>query len=61
MKQLPLDASVDRIGRRGEPFDLAVSGWALPSTDPAQVLGIFDGSTIRPTDNSNFSYFNAPH
>jgi ABC-type transport system substrate-binding protein/DNA-binding SARP family transcriptional activator len=60
VKQFPLDAFFDRIGRRGEPFDLAVSGWAFPSTDPAQVLGIFDGSTIRPTDNSNFSYFNDP-
>jgi len=48
-----------RLGQRGEPFDLAVSGWAL-SADPASALGLFDGNTIRPrpTNNTNFSYFN---
>ncbi len=49
-------AELVRLGRRGEPFDLAVSGWAF-SADPA-VLEIFDGSTIRAINNSNFSYFN---
>jgi ABC-type transport system substrate-binding protein len=57
MKEFPLGDFFTRIGRRGEPFDLAVSGWAFSSTDPAQVLDIFDGSTIRPTGNINFSYF----
>jgi len=57
VKEFPLGDFFARIARRGEPFDLAVSGWAL-SPDPAQALDIFDGSTIRRTQNSNFSYFN---
>jgi peptide/nickel transport system substrate-binding protein len=48
------------ISRRGEPFDLAVSGWYGNTTDPAQYLEIFDGSTIKADGNSNFSYFNDP-
>ena len=47
------------LGRRREPFDLAVSGWIF-SIDPASVLEIFDGSTIRATNNGNMSYYNDP-
>lgn len=60
VKEFPIDDFYARIGRRGEPFDLAVSGWAFSSTDPAQAFETFDGSSIRPTDNDNFSYFNDP-
>jgi ABC-type transport system substrate-binding protein/class 3 adenylate cyclase len=47
------------LGRRGEPFDLAVSGWFF-SIDPASVLSIFDGRTIHAKNNPNFSYYNDP-
>jgi YVTN family beta-propeller protein len=57
VKEFPIGDFFTRLGRRGEPFDLAVSGWAF-STDPAGVLDIFDGSTIRRAQNSNFSYLN---
>jgi peptide/nickel transport system substrate-binding protein len=56
----PIDDYFTRIARRGEPFDLAISGWANSSTDPAQVLSIFDGSTIQATDNTNLSYVHDP-
>jgi ABC-type transport system substrate-binding protein/class 3 adenylate cyclase len=59
VKEFPLGDYFSRISRRGEPFDLAVSGWAL-GPDPGDDLGIFDGSTIRPTNNSNVSYFDNP-
>ena len=44
--------------RRGEPFDLAVSGGRINTTDPAQDLEVFDGSTINADDNGDLSYFN---
>ncbi len=60
VKAFPIDDYFGRIGRRDEPFDLAMSGWANGTTDPGQVLAVFDGSTIQATDNSNFSYVDDP-
>jgi ABC-type transport system substrate-binding protein/class 3 adenylate cyclase/DNA-binding beta-propeller fold protein YncE len=57
VKEFPLENFFTRIARRGEPFDLAVSGWSFGSTDPVQLLGIFDGSTIGPAGNVDISYF----
>ena len=60
IKQFPIDDYFTRIGRRGEPFDLAMNGWAAVTTDPGDTLDVFDGSTIRASDNTNFSYLNDP-
>jgi peptide/nickel transport system substrate-binding protein len=60
LKEFPFDKYYNLISRRGEPFDLAVSGWASNSTDPAQNLEIFDGSTISADNNGDLSYFNDP-
>jgi YVTN family beta-propeller protein len=60
LEEFPLNEYYDRIGRRGEPFDLAVSGWYDDTTDPAGDLKIFDGSTISAHNNQNFSYLNDP-
>jgi YVTN family beta-propeller protein len=60
VKEFPVAEFYDRISRRGEPFDLAVSGWYFNTTDPAQDLEIFDGSTITADNNGNFSYLNDP-
>ena len=57
VKQFPFDEFYTRISRRGEPFDLAVSGWSFSSTDPAEVFSLFDGNTIRRIDNADLSYF----
>jgi ABC-type transport system substrate-binding protein/DNA-binding SARP family transcriptional activator/streptogramin lyase len=57
VKEFSLGDFFVRLSRRDEPFDLAVSGWTL-SADPESVPGIFNGSTIRRTNNSNFSYLN---
>jgi YVTN family beta-propeller protein len=48
-----------RIARRGEPFDLAVSGYAF-GPDPGGVLGTFGGSNVRPAGLAGFSYFDNP-
>jgi peptide/nickel transport system substrate-binding protein len=60
VKEFPIGDFFARLGRRGEPFDLAVSGYAFGSTDPEQILGTFDGSAIRRTGNTDFSYFDDP-
>ena len=57
VKEFPIGDFYTRLGRRGEPFDLAVSGWA-PYADPGRLMSIFDGRTIGPRFNYNFSYFN---
>ena len=59
VKEFPIGRYFTRISRRGEPFDLAVSGYSFPP-DPVQILETFDGSTIGPTNNLNLSYFNDP-
>jgi YVTN family beta-propeller protein len=58
VKEFPENDYFTRIGRLGEPFDLAVSGWYFGSTDPVQILGVFDGRTIQATGYNNPSSFN---
>jgi peptide/nickel transport system substrate-binding protein len=60
VKQFPFWDFYTRISRRGEPFDLAVSGGAFATNDPSEVLESFDGRSIRPNANSNYSYFDDP-
>jgi ABC-type transport system substrate-binding protein len=61
IKTFPIGAFFARLGHRGEPFDLAVAGWLFPNPDPAQVFEPqFDGRTIGPKDNQDFSYFQSP-
>jgi len=61
IKTFPIGEFFARIGHRGEPFDLAVSGYFFASPDPAQVFTpAFDGRTIGPKDNEDFSYFQSP-
>jgi YVTN family beta-propeller protein len=58
VKEFPIGAFFARIGHRGEPFDLAVSGWFFPNPDPAQALSpVFDGRTISAKLNTDLSYF----
>jgi len=48
-------------GRRGAPFDMALTAWFPAFADPAEILNdLFDGRSIRSTANSNLSYFNDP-
>jgi ABC-type transport system substrate-binding protein len=48
-----------RIGLPNEPFDLALAGWWLLSTDPGQALDIFDSSATFGT-GSGVPHFNDP-
>jgi ABC-type transport system substrate-binding protein len=56
VQQFPLDEFFARISRRGEPFDLAVSGYGNGTTDPAQLFQLFDGAGA----NDNVSHFDDP-
>jgi peptide/nickel transport system substrate-binding protein len=60
VKEFPVNDYFDRITHRGEPFDLAVGGLDLNTADPAQVLALFDGSTITADGNYDISYLNDP-
>ena len=59
MKEFPISGYYSRISRRGEPFDLALNGLCC-SPDPVRVLAFFDGTTIGPRNNVNFSYLSDP-
>jgi ABC-type oligopeptide transport system substrate-binding subunit len=50
----------ERIGRRGEPFDMAVNGWQSDYPDPLDFLNLLDGRTIGASGNLNSSYFDDP-
>jgi peptide/nickel transport system substrate-binding protein len=70
LDQIGLDVQVRPFARavlltkastRGEPFDLALTGWVGFTPDPADFLvRLLDGDTITPTDNFNLSYFDDP-
>ena len=49
-------------GRRGAPFDMALTAWFVGYPDPANILNyLFNGRSIRATANSNLSYFDDPN
>jgi peptide/nickel transport system substrate-binding protein len=48
-------------GRRGAGYDLLDIVWTPDRPDPAAVLKpLLDGASLRPTDNTNLSYFDDP-
>jgi ABC-type oligopeptide transport system substrate-binding subunit len=49
-----------KTGTRGEPFDMSLEGWHMDYFDPYDFIFLLDGTTIRPANNVNFSYFNSP-
>ena len=54
----PRAEQIAREGTRGEPFDMTTEGWIDDYLDPADTLNNFlDGSTIRPVNNLDVSYF----
>jgi ABC-type transport system substrate-binding protein len=59
VKEFPIGDFFARIPRRGEPFDLAVSGWSF-ADDPWWVLSIFDGRAYKRDGNTNLSHFDNP-
>ena len=61
IKSFPNFGVYHLVGRRGEPFDMALTSWFPAYPDPSNVLNyLFDGRSIRATANSNQSYFDDP-
>jgi peptide/nickel transport system substrate-binding protein len=60
IKLFPRATQFELAGRRGEPFDMTLEGWHADYLDPYDFLFLVDGTTIRPANNVNFSYFNHP-
>ena len=60
IKQFPRAVQFAKTGTRGEPFDLTLEGWHMDYFDPYDFIFLLDGTTIRPANNVNFSYFNSP-
>ena len=50
----------ERVGRRGEPFDMALSSWYADFPDPINFLSLLDGRNIVPELNVNIAYFDEP-
>jgi ABC-type transport system substrate-binding protein len=59
IRLFPRATQFELAGRRGEPFDLTLEGWHMDYFDPYDFIFLVDGTTIRPANNVNFSYFNA--
>jgi peptide/nickel transport system substrate-binding protein len=60
IKLFPRAVQFTKTGTRGEPFDISLEGWHMDYFDPYDFIFLLDGSTIRPANNVNFSYFNSP-
>jgi peptide/nickel transport system substrate-binding protein len=60
IKTFPRAVQFTKSGTRGEPFDMSLEGWHMDYFDPYDFLFLLDGTTIRPANNNNYSYFNNP-
>jgi peptide/nickel transport system substrate-binding protein len=67
LKQIGIDVEVkhfeqaalnERAGRRGEPYDVALSTWAADYLDGATFfIPLLSGGTLRQPGHQNFSWF----
>ncbi len=60
IKPFPRAVQFTKTGTRGEPFDMTLEGWHMDYFDPYDFIFLLDGTTIRPANNVDFSYFNSP-
>jgi peptide/nickel transport system substrate-binding protein len=70
LKQIGLDVEIksftrtvqhEKVGTRGEPFDISHSGWGADYADPSNFINVLlDGGRIQAANNVNESYFNDP-
>jgi peptide/nickel transport system substrate-binding protein len=70
LKQIGIDVEIkqfdrvvqhEKVGTRGEPFDISHSGWGADYPDPYNFINVLlDGRRIQATNNVNESYFNTP-
>jgi len=70
LKRLGIDVEIkyfsaasfpEKVGIRGEPFDVALTPWTVDYADPDAFFGPqLDGTRLRPTGNTNYAYFDRP-
>jgi peptide/nickel transport system substrate-binding protein len=61
VKRFPITTLTEKVGKRGEPFDVTFAAWSTEYLDPAAFLDVLlNGNHIRATQNFNISYFNNP-
>lgn len=61
VRQFERAVQFKKEGTKGEPFDIGFEGWVADYADPFDFINILlDGSTIRASNNNNFSYFDDP-
>jgi peptide/nickel transport system substrate-binding protein len=70
LKKIGLDVEIktfdrtvghEKVGTRGEPFDIAHEAWSADYPDPSSFLNVLlDGRRIQATNNVNIAYFNDP-
>jgi peptide/nickel transport system substrate-binding protein len=70
LKQIGIDLEIksftrtvqhEKVGTRGEPFDISHSGWGADYADPSNFINVLlDGSRIQAANNVNEAYFNDP-
>jgi len=61
VKQLPFAALYGKLGRRGEPCDLAYAGWIADYVDPSDFLNVLlDGAAIK-ASHTNLALLDDPH
>jgi ABC-type oligopeptide transport system substrate-binding subunit len=67
LRAIGMDVQIDlsqshfeRIERRAEPFDIAVTGWQSDYPDPVDFLHQLDSRTIGPDRNVNYAQFADP-
>jgi peptide/nickel transport system substrate-binding protein len=58
IQTFPQSIALEKMGTRGEPFDIGVFGLVCDA-DPACFLGQLDGRTITASNNLDFSYFDS--
>jgi peptide/nickel transport system substrate-binding protein len=61
IKQFPFTVLNEKVGTRGEAFDLVFQGWSANWADPSFFINwLLDGRRITKDGNFNVSYFNVP-
>jgi peptide/nickel transport system substrate-binding protein len=60
VKPIPADAKLDETSKKNNPWDLYLDSWAADWPSGAAILPVlFDGRTIKATNNINRSYVNS--
>jgi peptide/nickel transport system substrate-binding protein len=60
VKVLPDPVLFEKTQRKGDPFDIAIEAWYADYADPDNFLMLFDGRSIKRTENFNDAYFDEP-